>query len=621
MNRTAKRFWLAALFVLAVTTLDVRAPTTPQRAGVEGTTVTLSLVPKAHAGLLDDPIGHVWSLFRERVLDKIWAVIAKPFNDVKNRLEGFINDARKKMETIFFDHVLAPAMKTAMKFVFLSGEAGRKQVAQAVATYIGSTDAMLERVSGFEEAALAIAERSLVRLESAKRIYNVAYGRLKSFDKTKLMDIIMPSVRDKLENFVHAETIGLVEIAWAILEKPVELALTAAKGAITVIPVIGSVASAIFGALTNVALTVLRGVAVEFVSEGVSRLTMLAIDALLDWVRTKKAAEQPWLKGVFQTLDETFGKIEAVVAPAIKAYERFGTTLHAIEAALKDSKMLGTRVERRYAGGLNEGQLNAALGQLRDARSRVEDKAAKSAAAARTKLEKELQAKVVWPSFTTALSQVLGDGGKNVLKQLSRRLTGDLDSMVAVDQAAGLAMQSLMAADDKGLQAAEQLLKQRRDALTKLDYAAIKAELARRITEPVASITVARAIERADATLQELIDESLRLAGTESQDEATNMLAGFSQDRARTQRRELEAVGRALVINPELGRALVEETLRAAGGARNVSAPALAAGVTVREVVGKVRARVTKAGTRIQGLIDWIVRARKDLAAAAKGGK
>ena len=188
-------------------------------------------------------------------------------------------------------------------------------------------------------------------------------------------------------------------------------------------------------------------------------------------------------------------------------------------------------------------------------------------------------------------------------------------------------MQALMAADGAGLAEAERRLKVRRDALARLDYAAIHAELSQRIKEPIATLTVARMQERADASLTKLIDETLDGAGSVgagaggADNAGTAMMAGVSGEQARVLRRELEAAGRVLVTNAELGRALVDETLRAAGGAKQVSATALAAVPKVAAVVTLVKARVLAAQKRIEGLMEWVVRARKDLAVATKGGK
>jgi hypothetical protein len=294
----------------------------------------VSIGPLAHAGLLDDPIGHLWSFLRENVLAKVAEFVTAPIESAKQGLMAVIQKAIESVSNLFMEHVIQPAIRWALEKVFPGGEAGLAKMRSAISRFFGTVDGAIERVASLAEAALAVAEGNPARLRTAQEKLEAFLEKLKGLNLQTLVGILMPIAREKLEQFVRGKTIELLDGASALVEAPLEAGKTAAVTALGSIPVVGGVVAGVADGLITYGLGELRKAAFGFVGQRAAELASSALDRLSAALTQGAAVGDAWLEPAYQVLRAALSQAQSYIGPILATYERIKGTFRALEALL-----------------------------------------------------------------------------------------------------------------------------------------------------------------------------------------------------------------------------------------------------------------------------------------------
>jgi hypothetical protein len=594
----------------------------------------VTIVSEAQAGLLDDPIGHIWNFLKDQVFGKIGALISAPIEQAKQALQNVINQAKQAISNLFMEHVLQPAINWALDKVFPGGAAGFEKVKNAIARVFGAVDGMIDRVAGWADAALAIAERSPQRLQGAQAKFNAVLEKLKNFNLQQLVDILLPLAQEKLTEFVKSKTVELLEKAWSFIEKPIEAGKTAAISAIGSIPIIGGVISGAANAIITTGLAELRKAAFDFISSKAAELAGNALVQLGAWVRKGAAGADAWLQPAYNVFRGLLDQAKPLIEKALAVYQKMKDTFNEVADALKDPSKLGEKIAQKIAGLFEEKVLEPLIAFVR----KPIDDAASSVKGALERLKTTflytIEEKVVNPAVAWVNEKMLvaKETAERFVSQAFEVLAAPGEKVNELDAAAARALEGFQKNDLILVNQAEAQILQRLQAVSSVTDAQIVDKLIEKAKDQLIETVKSRISETLSAGFSAL-DEALGgvVAGARKFIEGVPIvgptLAGLADKLVGEAVTGLGSKALAFLTGPAIDKikGFIDAAAAAAkGAAAAVAKPAEAIVASLKGLMQQVRVRLSDSKKTVEGLLAKVRAAKQRLFAAvqpATGGR
>jgi ElaB/YqjD/DUF883 family membrane-anchored ribosome-binding protein len=223
-----------------------------------------------------DPVKWVWEKFRDGVLNKVLDFIKKPIEAAKNGLKALIDKALSGLKALLESKVLIPALVWALPKIFPSADKFFKYVQQIA----GKAEMLMATAEKYAAVVDAFVQKNAQKMQQAIGESGSTMDLIQKFNVSMIVDILMNVAREKLLPFIKSKTIDLLNMAFGLIEGPIELGKAAACSAIGSIPIVGGILRGAADFIITEGLKLLRQKGFEFVADKAAELAGKVLDAI-----------------------------------------------------------------------------------------------------------------------------------------------------------------------------------------------------------------------------------------------------------------------------------------------------------------------------------------------------
>lgn len=320
-----KRFGILGVLLapLLALTLDLQVSPSHQAAPASETTaITLSVGAPAAAF---DAVGYVWNKFRKGVLGKVKDFIRGPIDAAKRGVKRLIDTAVSKLKTLFTNKVMMPALVFALGKLFPRVEkvlAYVRQVVGKVDHWVNVADKYAAAVDAF---IMGQAQKFKQHVGEASNALDV----IARVDANMIVNILITIAKEKASAFIKAQAVSLLNKAYQLLEKPIQMGKAAACSAIGSIPLVGGVLRGAADLIITQGLALLRDKGFDFVANEAVTLGNRALDAIGKQLLGVAVRVDRTIAPVLDKVKGFISRVAAFIAPLRKAFTKVKAGLNA----------------------------------------------------------------------------------------------------------------------------------------------------------------------------------------------------------------------------------------------------------------------------------------------------
>jgi hypothetical protein len=251
--------------------------------GVEGLKAMGDLVKKGLIAL-GDLLEFVWKQFRDKLLGPVKDFFRNMIEKAKAAMEKLVDAAKQKLGEVFQAKVIVPALAWAIENLLPGGKEALSRIKVFVQRLLGKAESLAAR----QEELAAVTEALAGGDPSAYRVAMSKFeAGLNQWTNITLPDIVtqlIGDIRERIVEFVQGKTVDLLEMAYSVVEKPIELGKNAALSAIATIPFVGGLLRGAADFVITNGLKLLRSLGFQFVASKAAELAGKAVDALTPYL-------------------------------------------------------------------------------------------------------------------------------------------------------------------------------------------------------------------------------------------------------------------------------------------------------------------------------------------------
>jgi uncharacterized protein YoxC len=247
--------------------------------GLEGLKQVGELVKKGLMAL-GDLLKWVWESMRDKLLKPVGDYFKGLFDKAKAAMQQLVDKALGSLKGIFETKVLQPAVEWALGKILPGGQATLDKVKGFVQRILGKVQSLVERGNEFAETVQALAERNVAKYQAAFAKFEAGLNKWTNITLADIATRLVEMVKGKIQEFVRAKTIDLLDMAYGLVETPINAGKAAALGAISSIPFVGGVLSGAADVIITQGLKALREAGFNFVAEQAAKLAGIVVDKI-----------------------------------------------------------------------------------------------------------------------------------------------------------------------------------------------------------------------------------------------------------------------------------------------------------------------------------------------------
>jgi hypothetical protein len=229
---------------------------------------------------LKDLLSWVWNTMKDKLLHPVGDFFKNMIEKAKQAVQALVDKAKQALEGIFNGQVIIPALVWAFENIFPGGKEMLAKLRNFVERILGKAEALTARGNEFTEVVQALADRNLERYQAAMSKFEAGLTQWTNINLEQLAGQLVEYAKDRILEFVRSKTVDLLEKAYSLVERPIELGKTAALSAISTIPFVGGVLSGAADVVITLGLKMLRDLGFKFVADKVAELAGKAVDAV-----------------------------------------------------------------------------------------------------------------------------------------------------------------------------------------------------------------------------------------------------------------------------------------------------------------------------------------------------
>ena len=247
--------------------------------GLEGLKQIGELVKKGLMAL-GDLLKWVWETMRTKLLKPVGDFFKGLFDKAKAAMKKLVDKALGALKGIFESKVLQPAIEWALGKILPGGQATLDKVKAFVQRILGKVQALVDRGNEFAETVQALAEKNVAKYQAAFAKFEAGLTKWTNITLADIAAQLVEMVKGKIQEFVKGKTIDLLDMAYGLVEVPINAGKAAALGAIATIPFVGGLLSGAADVIITQGLKMLREMGFNFVGEQAAKLAGMVVDKI-----------------------------------------------------------------------------------------------------------------------------------------------------------------------------------------------------------------------------------------------------------------------------------------------------------------------------------------------------
>lgn len=330
-NTTKLPIALFAAAALCASVLDVRTTNNVGQTGGASTALSFALGARADAF---NPVEFVWDKFRKGVLEKVKDFIQSPVEKAKAGLKKLIDGALSKLQGLFTEHVLGPAIKWALEKIFPNAE----KILAYAQQVVGKIDTWMNVADKYASAVDALITGQAQKYAQVIGEVDNAMDVVQRFNVTMVVDILIMIAKEKAGAFIRSKALDFLGKAYAMIEGPINVGKAAACTALGSIPVVGGVIRGAADFVITQGLVFLRDKGFEFVADQAVKLGDKVIDAIGNKLKGLAGKVDTAIAPVLDKVKGFVAKVAGYVGPIKDAFAKVKTGLAAAQKAVAAGK-------------------------------------------------------------------------------------------------------------------------------------------------------------------------------------------------------------------------------------------------------------------------------------------
>jgi hypothetical protein len=275
--------------------------------------------------LFKDPVGYLWRLLRDKILQPAIKFFSEPIEAAKRALADLVEKAKNEAGKVLQEQVLVPAIKWAVNKIFGNNAFERLMgIAQRI---LGNVDKMLAQAEAVQAAFKALAEKNLQKFDQVMGQVKGHIDQLKEMRVSGLINAVVDYAQGRLTEFIRAKATDLLNSALNMVEGPINAGKAAAVAGIGSIPFVGGVLAGAADFVITEGLKTLRKMAVDFVINEVVKFVTPFLNTVAGFLKQQGARAEAWLQPILDALKPIVASIQEKIGPAVAAYEGLAANL------------------------------------------------------------------------------------------------------------------------------------------------------------------------------------------------------------------------------------------------------------------------------------------------------